>query len=211
MEDVLKIDIVKVLFFLAPGTFLALSRSFALRGSFPTFTKDDLGALVIGSAVYNTILLALGARLAGPDDVAALPHLYRLTLLVALPALLGVLLGYVEANDVVGRGVRRFGVRLPSPHPTAWETLFRELEPNSILLLTLQSNAIVCGRWRDRSSSSTDVGTLDLYLDEIGSVTDAGYEPHQPRRGAYISKGEIRSIEVIRATPQNSTAGSHDQ
>lgn len=211
MEEILKVDVLKVLFFLAPGTFLALARSFALRGAFPKFTKDDLGALVIGSAVYNTVLLALGMRMAGPDDAASLPHAHRLGLLVVAPALLGFFLGYVEANDLVGRCVRRFGIRLPSPHPTAWETLFRELEPNSILLLTLKNDSIVSGRWRDRSSSSTDVEKLDLYLDEIGLITDAGYDPLKPRRGAYISQGEIRSIEVIRAVLPNSTAGTHDK
>jgi hypothetical protein len=39
----------------------------------------------------------------------------------------------------------------------------------------------------------------DLYLDEIGSVIGANYQPFAPARGAYIAAEQIQFIEVIAA------------
>ena len=45
-------DFFQTLFWIIPGTSMVLLRSFALRGSFPPFKKDDLATFVLGSVVY---------------------------------------------------------------------------------------------------------------------------------------------------------------
>src|SRR5258708_5873043 len=95
------------------------------------------------------------------------------------------------AAFIIGSLIYAFiGIRLPSLDATAWETVFRELGTGAVLLVTLKDGAKVFGRWvggRGGSAASTDPKTTDLYLGEIGQVSDAGqYVAIEPRRGIYI-------------------------
>lgn len=203
MTDVLKdFDAMKVLLWVVPGAFITLFRSFAMRGSFPTIGKDDIAAFVLGSVVYYFLLILIvrGIASAGPISPAAAPWL-SLLFLVVLPALIGALLGLLEASDAVGRVLRKIGIRLPSPDATAWETIFREMPTNAVLLVRLKDGTLVTGCWtggKRGSASSSDPKIMDLYLGQIGTIDASGdYTAHDPQRGAYISAGEIRFIEVI--------------
>ena len=209
MSDALKdFDFFKILFWIVPGAFMVLSRSFAIRGAFPALKKDDLSTLVLGSVVYSFVLMLFGIDLSAKDAWKTLAPPIWIVLLVIVPAVIGFGLGLVEASDVVGRSLRSRGIRLPSPESTAWESLFRELGSNAILIVTLKDGGRVFGRWaggRGGSAASADPQTRDLYLAEIGSVDTHGrYVSHVPRRGAYIAADEIRSIEVVRITRQES-------
>lgn len=201
MDDALKgFDLFQVLFWIVPGTFLALFRSFAIRGSFPPLGKDDLATLILGSAVYALLLILLGLDLSVKDAWKQLSPFVWFLLLVVLPALLGLLLGLFEASDFIGRKLRSWGVVIPSPDATAWEGLFRALPRNAVLLVSLKDGADVFGRWVGGavSSSASAEETRDLYLAETGAIDAAGnYTPHSPKRGAYIAADQIRCIEII--------------
>jgi hypothetical protein len=203
MTDILKdFDAMKVLLWVVPGAFIVLFRSFAMRGTFPTVGKDDVAAFVLGSVVYYFLLILTvrGLISAGPISPTLTPWISLLTLVV-LPALLGAALGLVEASDAIGRTLRKIGIRLPSPDATAWETLFREIPTNAVLLVRMKDDTVVAGCWsggKGGSASSSDAKTMDLYLGQIGTIDNHGnYVPHTPPRGAYVSAGDIRFIEVI--------------
>jgi Family of unknown function (DUF6338) len=204
MTEVVKdFNAMKVLLWIVPGAFIALFRSFAMRGSFPIISKDDIATLSLGSIVYYFIVILLTTGLNIDTQVAKpsfTPWMWFFVLII-IPAFVGLGLGILEASDAIGRVFRCIGIRLPSPGPTAWETMFGELAPQAVLLVTLKDGTLVSGRWvggKGGSASSTDADTLDLYLGEIGTIDDQGqYVPNIPRRGAYIVASEIRFIEVI--------------
>ena len=55
--DLLKqFDATAVLLWVVPGAFIALFRSFAIRGNFPPVGKDDVAALLLGSVVYYFVI-----------------------------------------------------------------------------------------------------------------------------------------------------------
>jgi Family of unknown function (DUF6338) len=197
--DVLKeFDSLKVLLWIVPGAFMVLLRSFAMRGAFPSLGKDDLSTLLLGSVTYSFLLTLFGLDLRATDVWTRLSPLTWFFVLLAIPAVIGFLLGLFEVSDIVGRFLRARGIRLPSPHPTAWETVFDEIETNAVLIVTLKDSSPVYGRWVEGSASSTDTKKLDLYIGEIGALNAQGqYVPKQPTRGAYIAAGEIRFIEII--------------
>lgn len=205
--DALKdFDFAKIMLWLVPGAMIVLFRSFAMRGSFPSISKDDVAAFIIGSVIY-AFLVILCATSPGSRQQPQFSALASLVVLVLLPALLGLGLGLLEASDSIGVLFRKAGIRLPSPDATAWETVFRELGTGAVLLVTLKDGARVFGRWvggRGGSAASTDSKTMDLYLGEIGSISDAGdYDPINPRRGIYIAASEIRYVEIV-GRPDNS-------
>lgn len=205
MSDLLKdLDLFKILFWIVPGAFMVLFRSFAIRGAFPALNKDDAATLLLGSVVYSFLLILFGIDLSAKDIWKAFPPLAWIGMLIVVPGAIGFGFGLLEASDIIGRGLRSHGVRLPSPESTAWESLFRELGPNAVLIVTLKDGAHVFGRWiggRGGSAASADPRTRDLYLAEIGSINAHGeYVSHTPPRGAYIAAEEIRSIEVIKVS-----------
>lgn len=203
MTDVLKdFDAMKVLLWVVPGAFFTLFRSFAMRGSFPTIAKDDMAAFVLGSVVYYFLLSLVVHGFVSPDQISpALAPWLKLLALVVVPALIGAVLGFVEASDAIGRALRKVGIRLPSPDATAWETIFREMPTNAVLLIRMKDNTVAAGCWtggKNGSASSSDPKTMDLYLGQLGEINaDGDYVAKDPPRGAYISAGEIRFIEVI--------------
>lgn len=187
---------------IVPGAFIALFRSLAMRGSFPTFGKDDVAALVLGSVIYFLVILSI-TNFDAASEISR-DHLkpwFVIVVLIVIPTAAGICLGILEASDALGRFFRRRGVDFPSPHPTAWETVFREMSPGTVLMLTLKDGTNIFGRWNGGlrgSASSTDLSIMDLYLGEIGSIDRQGrYVPHEPPRGAYIAPSEIRFFEIV--------------
>lgn len=204
MAEALKnFDAALTLIWVVPGAFIALFRSFAIRGAFPTIGKDDVAAFLLGSVVYYFVLALFVVGL----DPAAGPLKQNFSstglfiVVVIVPAFAGAVLGLVEASDSIGRLLRKIGIRLPSPDATAWETMFREMTPNAVLLVTLKDGTTVAGRWvggKGGSASSSDPKIMDIYLGQIGSIDGHGhYVPKTPRRAAYLAAAEIRFIEVI--------------
>jgi Family of unknown function (DUF6338) len=201
VADVLKdFDALKILLWVVPGAFIALFRSFAMRGTFPTIGKDDVAAFALGSVIYYFVILLFTSRV-GFGAAPAQSGWVSFIVLILVPAIAGMLLGLLEASDAIGRFLRKVGIRLPSPDATAWETLFREVPTNAVLLVTLKDGNTVAGRWiggRGGSASSSDAKIMDLYLGQIGAINHHGqYVPHSPQRGAYFAASEIRFIEVI--------------
>jgi hypothetical protein len=205
MEDLFKgFDAIAILYWIVPGAFFILFRSFALKGSFPSLGKDDVVAFIIVSVLYWYLLIWASATFFGASEAfrqhgAGGESIFAL---VAVPAVAGVAAGLFERRDVVGRLLRAFGVKFLSPYATAWESVVVNLPPGSVLIVHLKDAQPIVGRWTNAqigSAASTDKDVRDLYLDEIGSVIGANYQPFAPVRGAYISADQIQFIEVIAA------------
>jgi hypothetical protein len=202
VSEILKdFDAVKVLVWVVPGAFIALFRSFGMRGRFPTVSKDDVAAFVLGTVIYYFVVRLFAKSFDFSGAATDKSGWTGFLLLILIPAVTGMLLGALEASDAIGRILRKTGIRLPSPDATAWETLFRELPANTLLLVTLKDSTTVVGRWvggRGGSASSDDAKIMDIFVGEIGEIDRHNhYIPKQPRRGVYFSASEIRFIEVI--------------
>jgi len=205
MEDLFKsFDAIAILDWVVPGAFFILFRSFALKGAFPSLGKDDVVAFIIVSVLYWYLLIWASATFLGA------PEAFRqhgagagsIVVLAVFPILAGVGVGLFESRDVVGRLLRAFGVKFLSPYATAWESVVVNLPPGSVLIVHLKDAQPVVGRWTTAqigSAASTDRDVRDLYLDEIGSVIGANYQPFVPVRGAYMAAEQIQFIEVIAA------------
>lgn len=201
MGDLNNLETSKALLWVVPGTLIVLFRSFMMKGTFPAVSKDDISAFIIGSIIYNFIVIVISDHLTHTTQELKFGNDLWTMVLIVLPALIGSALGYLEANDFIGHALRNWGIRLRSPDATAWETMFRELQINAVIQVTLKDGTNVYGRWiggRGGSASSTDAETMDIYIGETGDIDgDGNYVPHTPKRGAYIAAGEIRFFEVI--------------
>ncbi len=216
MELLKNFDVAKIIIWVAPGVLIVLFRSFVINGTFPKLDKDSIAGCVVASAIYVFLIVAAigGVSLTGGNTSFEFGPLHSIFLFFALPIVLGLLLGFIESIDLIGRMFRWSGVSIPSPTLSAWETMFRELEKDTVMLVTLKNGAMVWGRWTSGasenlpdSSSSRDRETLDLYVAQVGVLDSQGeYAPVEPTRGIYIAKDEIRFIEVMnpKAPPDTS-------
>ena len=205
MEDLFTtFDAIGVLAWVAPGVFFVVARSFALRGALPLLARDDIAAFIVASIVcWYLLIWASAAFLGAPQAFRShLAGAESIVALAAIPAALGVAVGLFERRDMVGKLLRIFGVRFLSPYATAWESMVVTLTPGSVLIVHLKDAEPVVGRWTNAqigSAASTDKELRDLYLDEIGSVIGANYQPFAPVRGVYIAGEQIQFIEVVAA------------
>ena len=203
MEDLFKsFDAAAILYWVVPGAFFILFRSFALKGAFPALGKDDVVAFIIVSVLYWWLAIWAFATFAGgpPNFAQDFAGARSIVTLVAAPALLGALVGLFERRDGAGRLLRVLGVRFLSPYATAWESVAVNLPPGAVLIVHLKDAEPVVGRWTNAqigSAASTDREVRDLYLDEIGAIAGNNYLPFSPARGAYIAPDQIQFIEVV--------------
>ena len=199
MDWLKDLDPVKVLIWVAPGAFIALFRSFFLKGSFPEIGKDDVGVFILGSVIYR--FAALG--LVSDNDLAHLSDRgwFWFVSLGLVPALLGFGLGMFEASDATGKFMRWCRIPMPTPTPSVWNTAFRALPTDTFLVVVLKDGTMYYGRWARGlvpSSASSDSGNQDIFIGETGTLDAQGqYVAMAPKRGVYIAASEVRTIEII--------------
>ena len=199
MDWLKDLDPVKALIWVAPGTFIALFRSYFLKGSFPGIGKDDVGAFIVGSVIYRFAVLGL----LSDNDLAHLSDRgwFWFVSLGLIPALLGFAIGVFEASDLTGRFMRWWGIAMPTPTPSAWDTVFRALQADTFIIAVLKDGTTYYGRWakgRVPSSASSDDSNQDIYIGETGTLNAQGqYVASLPKSGVYIVASELRTIEII--------------
>jgi hypothetical protein len=96
--DALKdFDVVKVLLWVVPGAMIVLFRSFAMRGSFSGFSKDDVAAFIIGSVIYLFLVVFCTTGLSLNDKAQLQFSAWGAVLaFLIVPAILGLGLGLLK-------------------------------------------------------------------------------------------------------------------
>lgn len=120
--------------------------------------------------------------------------------LVALPAILGMVLGIMSGKEPIRRVLLRFGINPIHVVPTAWDYKFSRGETRYVLV-TLRDGSSVAGLIGPRSFVSTCEAERDLYLEAVFLMGGERPWARHPRTDGILLKGsEIRSIEFFTAT-----------
>lgn len=160
MDWLKDIDPEKVLIWVAPGAFIALFRSYFLKGSFPGVGKDDVGAFILGSVIFRFAILGLFSD--GNLASLSVRGWFWFLSLGLVPSLLGFGIGVFEASDITGMFMRWCGVAMPTPTPSAWDTLFRRLPPSAVVIVLLKAGTQIHGRWAPHHPTrATSTSTLE--------------------------------------------------
>jgi hypothetical protein len=203
MDDLFKsFNAVAIMYWVVPGAFFVLFRSFSLRGAFTALGKDDIPPLIIASVIYWYVIVWIWATANGvpPDYKPLISGWYSAVALLAIPSAAGLVFGWLESRDVFGKALRSAGVPFLSPYATAWESIVANLKDGAVLIIYLKDAEPILGRSTNvtmNSAASTDKEIRDIYLDETGYVDGDDYKPFKPNRGAYISAEQIQFIEII--------------
>ena len=127
-------------------------------------------------------------------------------LIVALPVLLGFLLGVVSQKELIYRALRWIGLNPIHRILTAWDWKFSDMSGEWVLD-TLKDGTCIQG-WCGRDSFiSSNPDERDLYIESAYPVDggDDRYPTPDERRGVWIAGGEISTIEFSPHDPEGVT------
>ena len=111
------------------------------------------------------------------------------------PVLLGVLTGWLQQNEAVGKFLGWLGLRSVHPIPSAWDWHFGRLKPYWVVV-TMKDGSRVRGLFHSRSFAGSDPERRDLYLEAQYRLLETGeWGPVEDTGGVLVMGGEIAAIE----------------
>ncbi|MGH2345135.1 MAG: DUF6338 family protein [Chloroflexota bacterium] len=192
------------LYFVVPG-FVAI-KVFDLL--IPT-ERRDFGAALIEVVSYSLTNWVLFAWLLAEHDSTNPAVLdfssgfRRIVYVFFTPAVLALLVYFLRNTGGVRRALRKVGVNVLSPMPTAWDAFFSRRDA-SYIVFHLKSKELV-GALFDRQSFSTAwPGPQEVYVEQlwvINPVTRQFIKPVANTKGAIIKLDDCDFIEMFAGTP----------
>lgn len=111
------------------------------------------------------------------------------------PVVLGVLTGWLQQKDAIGRFLGWLGLRTVHPIACAWDWHFGRLKPYWVVV-TMKDGSRVRGLNYSRSFAGSDPGRRDLYLEADYQLLETGeWGPVEDSGGVLVTGTEIAVIE----------------
>jgi len=111
------------------------------------------------------------------------------------PAFLGVVTGWLQQKEAIGRFLRSLGLRSVHPIPCAWDWHFGRLKPYWVVV-TMKDGSRVRGLFHSRSFAGSDPERRDLYLEAQYRLLETGeWAPVEDTGGVLVMGSEIAAIE----------------
>lgn len=149
---------------------------------------------LINQAVYQLISLFIPVLplLPAPGEAAFYVQV------LAMPAILGLLTGWLLSRDWTPDGLRRLVFPLSRPTEDAFEVAFMEAEAPCYIIVSYADGREVFGFFGKQSFAGTDRVAGGLYLERLYVPDNAGvWKPAEPARSAWVSLTDARSIEFV--------------
>lgn len=181
---------------LAPGLIILGIRQRFIAAPQPSFQDRALayaGVSAIYYAMAHQFVAFCEAKLHVPPWTGdALEY-------VVLPALVGLLLGFTSANDVVDSALRKFGLAPIHQIPAAWDYAFSRLRGNTFVLVTLNDGSQVAGFFGKQSFASSSDKERDLLIEDVWVVNTRGpWTKPATEKSILLCGKDIRFVEFIR-------------
>lgn len=195
MFELNSIQDIQLLFaYLLPGFLIAFvfSRFFAAK---PRGLTESLINYLVLTAIYYSLTYPITGLIFGEGFDPKSPYTVLL-FFMAGPVAFGLLLGSLNRRNAFHRLLRRIGINMVHPVPSAWDWRFYNMRVGAFVLITLQDDSKVGGRFGPDSFASSDSAERDFYLDEIWHIDEHGeWTALGEKKGLLITGKEIKYIE----------------
>lgn len=112
----------------------------------------------------------------------------------------GILLGVIRKKDIIRKIFKKINIQIEHPIPTAWDYKFCNTEGLRWVIVTLEDDKCVYGKYSSASLSSSDPDERDIYLEEIYTFEEDGSWILVPRSDGMLIKGTaIKHIEFFKS------------
>ncbi len=180
---------------LAPGLIIQGLMTRVRAGAIPDL-KDRLVTYgVISSAYYATVTPIFHWK----GGIAVDPWTISLLEYAVLPAIIAVVGAYAVQGEWDYKLADRFKLQLAHHIPAAWDYTFDLIRSGAYLLVTLNDDTVVRGRYTGDSFSSTNKDERDLLLAQVWQADENGvWSEKTPKRSIFLCGGDIRHIEIYK-------------
>ncbi len=182
-------------YLLAGFVFLTL-RSWQVAAKRPRL-KEQIAEAVILSLINQVILLM---TFFWADDVwhAANAPASLLLQYVVQPALLGVAVGWLIANDQLPSGLRRLFMPGVQPISEAYGCALQQNPGETSVIVSYEDGRDVFGFFGEESLASEDGQSGGLYLERLYGIGEDGiWVDASPPRADWLSPSGVRSIQFL--------------
>ena len=116
---------------------------------------------------------------------------------ILLPSIIALYISYIKQHEYFNDFVEKcFNLNSIGMTPTAWGKLFSQFG-ESYVKVTLKDNTVFYGFWSDINSiASTDEDIDDIFIEKV--YKNDKWEEDEADNGLYISKGQIKCIELMK-------------
>ncbi|MCW2412954.1 MULTISPECIES: DUF6338 family protein [unclassified Sphingobium] len=191
-------EIAKLTGLLAPGIVILWVRS-----RFRDVSQPEIADKLISYALVSIAYSAASYPLFHAEGWIVLPAwLWQLLLYFVLPLIVGVLLVFFDQSERFYALATKAGLRPVHHTPTAWDYTFRRGSP-AFVLVHLTDGSEIAGAWVEGSFASSTSGDRDVFINQMWTVTDGGWQVVDPPRSILICGGTISMVEFIQGGPND--------
>ena len=184
-----------------------------IMSSLMPMKRQDSGVIVrsiafsvLNAALWMSWLFKLLQKLCSSETVLYWVILSLLVLLTG--SMTGCILGIIRATDfirkTINKALRKFGISMEHPIPTAWDYRFKYLDEGAWITVRMDNEKFIRGRYYTNSFASSDYEYRDLYLEEAYRKDEnEQWIKIKDTQGVWISPNAIKHIELTRNKESN--------
>lgn len=195
MFELNSIQDIQLLFaYLLPGFLISFifSRFFASKTRGIT---ESLVEYLVLTAIYYSLTYPISGLIFGEGFDPKSPYTVLIFFILG-PVAFGLVLGALNRRNAFHRLLRRLGITMVHPIPSAWDWRLYDMREGTFVLITLQDDSQVGGRFGPKAFASSDPAERDLYLDDIWHIDEEGeWTELEEKKGILIAAKEIKYIE----------------
>ncbi|TPK65566.1 hypothetical protein FJ546_10295 [Mesorhizobium sp. B2-4-19] len=178
---------------LVPGALIVCIRSRFLTGRRRSHTEEALSYAIV-TLFYFAATLPLFHAIYTSDAPWWQRWALWVALILVIPALIGLALGVAYQKGWIARCLKRFGIDVIHPIPTAWDWKFGQRNEHW-LIIRLKDGTVFHGYYGMGSFASSD-GERDIYLEQIFDRDELGTWVPLPQ-GMWVQVSEVSTIEFL--------------
>ena len=179
---------------LAPGFIvLAIRRQFSVYQS--RSMQEQFVTYAAVSAAYFAILNPL-AELIGFERTSAS---YNVVSYAMVPAFIGMTWVVLSKFDLFSWFWKKFGLKLIHHIPSAWDYAFAKIQPDTFVVVTLDSGTQIAGKFGANALASTDANERDILLSEVWDLDGDEWKIPPARKSILICGDSVKQIELFHA------------
>ena len=183
-----------------------------VRSRFILGVRPKPAELIVEAIVFSLINQLLASLISELSNYTGLSHwldstgvlpgsdskLYFFLKVLALPALLGIILGYNLSAGWKNALLRRLSMPVVHPVQRGYDFAFGNGREPGFVIVKYFDETTVLGFFGENSLAASDPERSDLYLERLYFINESGswQEPDPPRSGL-VNLRDVRSIEFL--------------
>lgn len=121
-----------------------------------------------------------------------------LLLVIVSSLITGLVLGLIQSHCLVRKALKRTGLNVEHPIPTAWDFIFSTTNSPCFVIVTMDDGTKYYGYYGEESLASSDNDNRDIYIEHVYDLdNEENWIPAGNNRGVLINSSHVACIEFL--------------